>query len=462
MEERDFVIIGTGPAGLSAAVTAAELGMNVTVIGEDLLIGGQIFRQVLPPLEPQTRHITAQNENLFKKLNNALAEAQNVDFLNKTLVWGIFDDKIISTDNKNHPLIKAKKLLIAEGAYETPVAFPGWTLPGVMSLGGAQILLKSQGVIPQGKTLIAGTGPLLLYTASQLVKNGAHVIGVLEASSFTQWMKWSLRLRRAPDLLWKGIQYLAVLKKHRIPVHYNHMIVSAEGGDSLEKITFAKTNNNWEPQTGTGKTLDIDTLCLNFGFTPSTTFSHMAGCEHECDSLLRGWVPKVNSKFETSKKGIFAAGDCTGIGGVKTAVLEGKIAATEAAAQLGVISKHKAHQSLSRLQKAVSRLHWYQGFLKEIYAFRFGLNQLLTSETIICRCEEIEFKSILKTMENGEINLDQIKRQTRVSMGRCQGRFCFPTLLGILLNKFSPAELQKEDFSARPPAKPLPLKEIVK
>ena len=187
----------------------------------------------------------------------------------------------------------------------------------------------------------------------------------------------------------------------------------------------------------------------------------MAGCEHECDPFLRGWIPRVNTKSETSKEGIFVAGDCKGIGGVKKALLEGKIVATEVALQLGRISRYKAGRSLSRLQKAASRLHWYQKFLRNIYAFRPGLINLLTPETIICRCEEIDFRTILNIIETEVMNLDQIKRLSRAGMGRCQGRSCFPTLLGILLKDFSPREFKKEDFCARPPAKPIPLKEII-
>lgn len=460
MEEKDFVIIGTGPAGISAAVTAAKFGVDVTLIGEDPRMGGQIFRQIIPPLYSQTHYVETQNEKIFKRLSEEM-EKVHLQFLPKTLVWGIFDDKVLATDNKEHSLIKAKKLLISEGAYEAPVAFPGWTLPGVITLGGTQILLKSQGVIPQGKTLVAGTGPLLYYTASQLVKNGADIVGVLEASSLFKWMYWTLRLLRAPDLLWKGIQYIASLKQHRIPIYYNHVVIKAEGKESLEKVIFAKDNDHWEPQEGTERTLDVDTLCLNFGFIPSTIFTHMAGCEHECDPTLRGWIPTVNDKLETSKEGIFVAGDCNGIGGVKKAFVEGQIAGTEIAWQLGQISTSEAHSFLSRLQKKDTRLNWYQKFLKDIYAFRPGLTKLLTPETFICRCEEVDFKTITNILENGVRSLDQIKRLTRVGMGRCQGRFCFPTLLGILSKYYSQKEFNQLDFSARPPAKPLPLKEII-
>ncbi|MGB3860759.1 MAG: NAD(P)/FAD-dependent oxidoreductase, partial [Candidatus Aminicenantaceae bacterium] len=409
----------------------------------------------------QRHYIETQNQILFKRLNKEL-EKVHIHFLSNTVVWGIFEDKIIATDSKDHALIKAKKLLIAEGAYETPVAFPGWTMPGVMTLGGVQILLKSQGVIPQGKILIAGTGPLLYFTAAQLVKNGANVIGVLEASPLSQWMKWIFRLIRSPKLLMKGIQYLLILKKHRVPVYYSHVVVKAQGEEHLEKIIFAKADKHWKPLSRTEKTVNVDILGLNWGFIPSTIFSHMAGCQHECDPLMRWWIPKTNSNYETLKEGIFVAGDCTGIGGVKSAVLEGEIAGTEVSFQLGRISKLMADRHQARLKKSISHQKWYYEFLRKIYAFRPGLLHLLSDDTIICRCEEIDYKTITKIIEDGAHHIDQIKRLLRVGMGRCQGRFCYPTLLGLLANILPLNELHKEDFSARPPAKPIPLKILSK
>jgi len=173
LKYRDFVVIGSGPAALGAAATASSLGVETTLIGEDAQIGGQIFRQMVPPLKVQEPLAEFQNQKLFRNLKREISTSK-VQCLNKTLVWNIFDDRIIATDDPRDPLIQAKKILIAEGAYEAPVAFPGWTLPGVMTLGGVQILLKSQGVIPKGRVLIAGTGPLLYLTASQLLKNGAE------------------------------------------------------------------------------------------------------------------------------------------------------------------------------------------------------------------------------------------------------------------------------------------------
>jgi NADPH-dependent 2,4-dienoyl-CoA reductase/sulfur reductase-like enzyme len=459
LEERGLVVIGDGPAGLRAAATAARRGVEVTVIGENPRYGGQIFRQIVPPLQAKGHIMDLQDLRILDDLQEELTKV-SIEFLNKTIVWGIFDDKVIVTDRSEKSQIKAKKIVIAEGAYEAPVAFRGWTLPGVMTLGGLQILLKSQGIIPKGKVVIAGTGPLLFYTASQLVEKGADVVAVLEASSMSQWMRWSMKLVRMPGILRKGIKYLNILRKHRVPIHYSTVPLEAKGSKGVEEVVAAKVNESWHPLPGTGKKIPAEFLCLNFGFIPSTQFSHIAGCEHVCDIQLRGWVPKFDSNYETSVDGIYVAGDCTGIGGVKKAVLEGELVGNEVACRLGFLPRKEADERLSLLKKKIKNFQWYQLFLKNIYAFRPGLLDLLTEETIICRCEEIPYETISRLIENKSHRLEQIKLLSRVGMGRCQGRFCYPTLLGIFSKRLSPDMACSQDFTGRIPAKPLPLESV--
>jgi NADPH-dependent 2,4-dienoyl-CoA reductase/sulfur reductase-like enzyme len=457
LETRDLVIIGSGPAGLSAAVTAAAAGVDVAVIGEDHRVGGQIFRQIVPPLRFEYSSVDRQNQRIFKRLEKEWAESK-VQFLNRAVAWGIFGDNAIAFDNPKHSILKAKRLLFSEGAYETPVAFPGWTLPGVMTLGAAQTLLKGQGVVPKGIIVIAGTGPLLYYTASQLLKNGAEVAALIEASSFSQVAGWTRKLWRAPGILGKGLKYMAIIKKHRVPIYYNTVVKEALGSEVLEEIVYARADNLWKPQAGTEKRMKAEILCLNFGFTPSTHLSHMAKCGHICDPQLRGWRPVLSPRFETTQPGVFVGGDCTGIGGVEMAVLEGRIAGTEIARRLGAIRESEAERRLVRLTKSLESHRWYQNFLKSIYAFRPGLLDLMTDDTLVCRCEEVDFKALSGFIQNGAHHVEQIKRLTRIGMGRCQGRFCYPTLIGMLAKILPAKELEREDFSARLPSKPLLLK----
>jgi NADPH-dependent 2,4-dienoyl-CoA reductase/sulfur reductase-like enzyme len=457
---RDFVIIGTGPAGLSAAATAAKAGAEVTIIGEDPRIGGQIFRQPVPPLEFRVPLVDVPDKNIFNELHQKLDET-NVEFLSKTTAWGLSDYKTLIVNRKNNSRIKAKFFLIAEGAYEAPVPFPGWTLPGVTTLGGIQNLLKSQGVVPSGKVVIAGTGPLLFYTASQLVKNGVQVVAVLDASRFSKWFQWSFRLLRAPGVLMSGMNYYRILIKHKIPVYYSSIVSRALGEDRLREIEISRADRNWSPVPGHEIILSADYLCLNFGFIPSTQFTHLAGCKHYYDPDLRGWIPLVDSGFETSQEGIFVAGDGNGIGGVKTAVLEGESVGLQIAARLGYLESAEAEARIKRVDRALRYRRWYSKFLREIYRFHPGLNDLLKNETLVCRCEEVTYKSLNEVLQTKPQDLAQIRILSRLGMGRCQGRFCYPTLLGLLAEDRKPAEMAFFDYRARPPLRQLPIEELI-
>lgn len=460
METRDIIIIGSGPAGLSAAVTAAKSGAGVTIIGEDPRIGGQIFRQPVPPLKFRTSLVDVQDKKLFHKLNQELDET-GVEFLSETAGWGLSSHNTLIINRKAGSRLQAKFILIAEGAYEAPVAFPGWTLPGVTALGGVQNLLKSQGVVPSGKVVIAGTGPLLFYTAAQLVKNGVKVAAVVEASPFSKWFQWSLRLLRAPRVLLDGMKYYWVLLRHKIPVYYSSVVSRASGTDRLQEIVISRLDKKWAPVHEKEMTLQSDYLCLNFGFIPSTQFTHLAGCEHVYDPDYRGWMPKVDQNMETTQEGIFTAGDGTEIGGVKTAVLEGEAAGLTMAARLGYLDSEEAKTRLKKVQRAIRRRRWYSRFLRDIYAFRPGLYKLLKENTLICRCEEVTYGSIQEAFQTQPQDLARIRILSRLGMGRCQGRFCYPTLLGLLAANSKPEEMAAFDYRSRPPLKPIPIKDIV-
>ena len=460
MKKFEFVIIGAGTAGLSAAIVAAKRGVDVTIIDENPYIGGQIFRQMPPELQSKVP-LSTQDKDIFVNLKEGFGTA-NVRHLRKTTVWGIFEEKTIATDNPEYPLIQADKILIASGVYETPFAIPGWTLPGVMVLGGVQILLKSQGVIPEGRMLVAGTGPFLYLAASQLIKQGANVVEVLEASSRVSLMKRGMQLWRYPALAWKGLEYLSAIRKHKVRIRYNMLPVEARGGDKLEEVVAARVDDQWNPLPGGRETFKVDCLGLNYGFTPSTELTHTVGCEHECHPEMRCWTPKYNDSLETTQPGIFVAGDCVGVGGVKTAILEGEIVGTEVARQLKRFTDEEAMDKLSNIRIKLARYDPYKKILRKIYEFRPGLLKLLTDDTLVCRCEEIDFKGIKDAIENkGVSHIEPLKRLLRTGMGRCQGRFCYPTLLGIISGSLGIETARRQDFSARPPVRPLPLKVVL-
>ena len=470
---KDFVIIGSGPAGLNAAITAANLGAQVTIIDENPQIGGQIFRQN-PPEISRIKHLDKQSEDTFEKLNQKIKHS-NIKIYSSSTVWGIFEkeetqaqnnseinSKIIATDNREIPLIEARNLLIASGTYEMPVIFPGWTLPGVMTLGSIQILLKSQGVIPEGRVVITGTGPFLYLSASQLIENGANVIGIVEASSMFDWYTWGMQLLRFPSIMLKGIKCLRKIKKAGIHIYFGHMVVEAKGKDKIREVTIAQVDSQWSPKSPKKKTLQTDLLGVNFGFMPSSYLTHLSGCKHNFDLEQFCWISQFNDVYKTSEKNVFVAGDNTGIGGDKMASIEGKIVGIEVSRLLGKLAKEKANLIHKPLLKKLKSYNWYKNHLNKIYKFKPGFFNILTDETTICRCEEVDYKSIKEILEDpSSRNLKSLKNILRTGMGRCQGRFCYPTIMKILSRYLSTKELQQDDFTVRVPLKPLPLKKFI-
>ena len=343
-----------------------------------------------------------------------------------------------------------------------PVIFPGWTIPGVITLGSMQILLKSQGVIPEGRIIIAGTGPFLYLSASQLIENGANVIGIVEASSMLDWYAWGMQLLRFPSIMLKGIKCLRKIKKAGIPIYFGHMVVDAKGKDKIREVTISQVDSQWCPKRHTKKTLQTDLIGVNFGFMPSSYLTHLSGCQHNFDLEQFCWISQFNNVYKTSEKNVFVAGDNTGIGGDKMASIEGKIVGIEVSRLLGKLTKEKANLSHKQLLKDLKSYNWYKKHLNKIYKFKSGFFNILTEETIICRCEEIDYKTIKEILKDPSTgNLKSLKNILRTGMGRCQGRFCYPTIMKILSRYISTKELQKEDFTVRVPLKPLPLKKFI-
>lgn len=456
----DLLIVGAGPAGLSAAVAAARAGAKVVVVDEEPRVGGRIGRSPSPllPVKPVSR--PGPYGDSLHSLVQAF-EQLPILHLPKTLVWGIFDDRVVTTDHPNHPLIAAKHLLIANGAYETPVAFPGWTLPGATTVGGLQQLLKTQGLVPGGRVLLSGTGPFLYLAADQLASYGVRLVAVADLASRADWVRWGLRLARLPKLLREGLGYLWRLRRRRIPILYRHAAIRALGDQAVQSVVVAEVDHLGLPVAGSERSVAVDLLAFNAGFTPATDLTHMAGCEHVLDRRTHHWLPVVDDRQRTSRPGIHAAGDCTGIGYLPRNLVEGEIAGTDIAGQLGLLAAGEADQRLARLQRQHAASAWYSVLLAEIYAFQAGRVNWADNSTVVCRCEGVTREAVEESMAaQVSVELDAVKRLSRAGMGQCQGKLCFPTILGLLSRELSAERWKAQDFSARPPLKPISMQAL--
>lgn len=464
IERAELAIIGAGPAGLEAAITAAENGAQVTVIDSAPQPGGQYFKQPPPTFRnnAQTHH-QREAQALLNRLSG-------VRLLTDTLVWGAFPtdagEWLLTLHGPDAPYrLQSKLLILATGAYDRPIAFPGWTLPGVITTGAAQNLLKSQFVLPGRRILLAGTGPLQLAVAANLVKAGAEVIAVLEGTRLAGWPG----LRRVTGAwgqwrrLAEGCDYWRTLRRAGVPLQFGWSVLEAHGDDVLQEVVITQLTNDWQPLAHPRQTTTVDTLVLGYGFIPSTQLSRLLGCQHEFRPALGGYIPVRDYLMQTSLPGVYAAGDGAGVGGAALARLEGSIAGLAAARQLGKLAPDAAEAAVARQQRALVREGGYAQMLGDLFTPGPDFYTLATAETIICRCEEVRLADIQAAVTYGAQTVHEVKGLTRCGMGNCQGRICGELVARAVarergLAATDPASIEAVGaFTVRPPLHPLPL-----
>ena len=390
----DVVVVGAGPAGIAAAVRATEAKRRVMVLDEAPNVGGQIWRhRSVGPLGADAR-------TWIDRLSRTNAEVRRGVAVVDVIVGG--EAGGITVVAERHlggvDVIRTSALIIATGARERFVPFPGWTLPGVTGIGGAQALLK-QGATFRGKrVVIAGTGPLILPVAASLTDAGARVVVVAEQAPFQAVRDFALSLLTQPETLLQAAMYrLAFL---RTPYAMGTWVTSASGPDRLAGVTVANARTTWSQP--------CDLLCTGYGLVPNVDMARFVGCTTADGAVV------VDERQATSVPGIFAAGEVTGIGGVGLAVAEGEIAGAAAAGAVRI------DPSLARRRQALGVV---AARMERAFALRQELRSLARDDTIICRCEDVGRAAIASFADSR-----QAKLYARAGMGACQGRVCGPAL----------------------------------
>lgn len=337
MIEREAVIVGAGPAGMAAAIALCEAGMEPTVIDENPRVGGQIYRRPPAPQrrgEPDAADAPSQRGiELHRRFNG---HRDRIELLAETPVWGLFPPGIVATGGDGGSrLISARQCLLATGAGEYVPPFPGWTLPGVMTPGGAQSMVKSMSVLPGRRAVVAGSGPFLLVVAAQLHDAGVEVAAVVEAARRRDLLRHGAGLLASMPMLREGRRCMRRLRRAGIPLLWGHVVVEAAGAPELSRVVIAPCDAQARPDRRRARSLEADTLCIGYGFVPRTELAQMAGCRMSYAEALGGWIPEVDEHLATSVPGIRVAGDGGGVAGALVAQLEGMLAGLAMARRAG-------------------------------------------------------------------------------------------------------------------------------
>lgn len=424
MHELDLIIIGAGPAGMTAAATAAKHGARVLLLDEQRRSGGQIYRDVgeTDTARPYLGKDYAAGRALVAALN-----APGIDIEVDATVWRVdAGPRVIwSRGGKSH-VTRARHVLLASGAQERPTPFPGWTLPGVMPAGAAQILMKTSGLLPRDAVL-AGSGPLIYLIAAQMIDAGARPRALVETQSPRMLLRAARHLPRAllatPTLL-KGLGLIAKIRAAGITRHIGATGFSAEKTENGD-ILFSFTAKGHRHQIAT------PLLLTHQGVVPSTHISRAAGVAHEWNEAQQAFQAKTDPWGRTDVHGIHVAGDGAGIGGADAAKAAGRLAALDILHRLGRLTEDTRNQTAAADRAAHRRAMAIRPFLDAAYA---PLPEILAPEgdTIVCRCEEITAADIHASLKEGANGPRQVKTATRAGMGPCQGRMCDLTVRGIL------------------------------
>ena len=454
-QDTDFLVVGAGPAGLSAAITARTLGLDVLVVDEQPTPGGQIWRGIE----------AAEGSSRLDILGAAYAEGRDVvrqfracgaRYQPLTQVWQVEPGpRAFLTCAGKARSVDAGAILLATGAQERPVPFPGWTLPGVMTVGAGQILLKASGQIPDSPVWIAGSGPLALLYAVQLLDAGGTIAGILDTTPPGRAMRTLPQLARAlagaAKDVFKGLGWLARLMR-TVPYHRHVTDIEAHGTDRLERITYRTAR-------GGAHTVEARLLLVHEGIVPTLHPTLALGCEHRWNADQDSYAPDLNVWGETTEPSFFVAGDGAGIGGAHAAVLRGKIAALGAALRLGRLSPAEAEDKARPLRGALARSLAPRAFLDLYYRPRPAVFAP-TDATLVCRCEEVTAGAIREMAGSGLAEPNRIKTFTRAGMGPCQGRQCNYSVAAILAGSRTGTATEMGLFRVRPPFKPLSLGEL--
>lgn len=454
VEVFDLVVIGAGPAGLSAAIEARRFGLSAVVLDEQRRVGGQIYRAI-EESSPRRREVLGADYAAGAKLAQDFASCGAVH-VGGAAVWNVDRDKTVSylLDGGSRK-VRGRSLVLASGAMERPFPVPGWTLPGVMGAGAAQILYKSSGAVPTEPVVLAGGGPLLFLLAQQYLEAGVKIKALIHTTGADDY------LRAAPHVLgalrgWKdlskGTRMLKKIRSHGVQTFAGASSFAIEGSEKAESIAF--THN------GQRKRVETSLVLLHQGVVPNTQLSWSLRAEHRWDERQLCWIPITDAHGQIEETGIYIAGDSRGIVGAKASACQGRLAALSIANRLQPIAPGAFKQREQAILDEIRAHVQIRPFLDALYRPQNEHRIPEHDEVMVCRCEEVKAGQIRKYVEVGCLGPNQTKAFGRCGMGPCQGRLCGLTVTEIIASERKVCPQDVGYYRIRPPIKPITLGEL--
>lgn len=462
------VIVGAGPAGIRAAQTLAAHGLRPIVLDEAMRAGGQIYRRPPENFRRSKRTLygfEAGRANALHQTFDALAaqtaqvaQIAQIDYRPQSLAWnvqpGLID--VLDYQRQSSSSLPWQDIIVATGATDRVLPFPGWTTPGVYTLGGAQVALKFQGCAIGRRVVLAGTGPLLYLVAYQYAKAGAEVVAVLDSASLADQIAAMPAMLKLPALLAKGLYYVGWLRTHGVMLKNNVRLAGVEGGQRVQAVTW-RTHDDGAAMDNTRNSgrIECDALAFGYALRSETQLADLLGCRFSFHALQRAHLPVCDAAGRSSVPGVYLAGDGAGIMGADAAEWAGERAALALLQDRGMtVDAARAAALEQRLQRTAA---FRQG-LERAFPFPQNWARQTGDDVIVCRCENITASELRRSVaDTGTAEMNRLKALTRVGMGRCQGRMCGLAAAEILAHAAGIPIAQVGRLRGQAPIKPIPI-----